>query len=219
MSLDVYASLADADTELRQFYCDMAAAEYELLADGVVNVDNEFQITVGQDAIDTPNEPSRWAPLRTARELMLLFVGKSYRFWPASPLYHLTAPVLDGDGNVTGLRASSEADITAWLANAAPQQSMRESADTDQVLCDPTAFDVPLSRIHVPLLSIAAAGGYGERANHSAAQVSSNDVTTRVVRQLPLEREAEDFGHADLLFAADAPTLVWQPLLAWLRAH
>jgi hypothetical protein len=44
-------------------------------------------------------------------------------------------------------------------------------------------------------------------------------VTTLVIRQLPAAREAEDFGHGDLLFANDAPTLAWQPLLSWLRQH
>jgi len=176
-------------------------------------------LTIGLRAINFPDLPSPWDETRTAREMMLWLVGQTYLFFPATPVYHLNAPVLDEAGNVTGLRVSSEADVARWLAGSAPHQSMRESADTDAVLCGDTSFDVPLSRIEIPLLSIAAAGGYGARANHSAAHVSSTDVQTTVIRQLPLEREAEDYGHADLLFAADAPALAWQPLLSWLRAH
>ena len=80
-------------------------------------------------------------------------------------------------------------------------------------------IDVPLSRIRVPLLLIAAAGGYGAHALFSTTQVSSSDVTALVIRRLPEDREAEDFGHADILFAHDAALLAWQPLLGWLRAH
>jgi hypothetical protein len=49
--------------------------------------------------------------------------------------------------------------------------------------------------------------------------VSSADVTALVARRLPPGREAEDVGHADLLFASDAPTLAWQPLATWLAAR
>jgi hypothetical protein len=68
-------------------------------------------------------------------------------------------------------------------------------------------------------LLVAAAGGYGDHALYSTTQVSSTDVTALVIRRLPVEREAEDFGHADLLFSPDAPALAWQPLLSWLRRH
>jgi hypothetical protein len=47
----------------------------------------------------------------------------------------------------------------------------------------------------------------------------STDVTTLVVRRLALDREAEDFGHADLLFGNEAPDLAWRPLAAWLLRH
>ena len=97
---------------------------------------------------------------------------------------------------------------------------MLESADTDAQTCgDAPVLDLPLSRIHVPLFLLGAAGGYGDHALYSTTQVGSSDVTTHVIRQLPPEREAEDFGHGDLLYATRADTLAWQPLLAWLTAH
>lgn len=219
VSLDVYASLAETETDLRAFYCQSAADEYQALADGFTNIYNVFQLTVGLHYLQDPTAPSPWDDVRNRREVMLWLTGQTYAFFPASPVYHLNGPVLDAAGTPTGLRFSSELDVANWLAASAPHQSMRESADTDAVLCGDTSFDVPLSRIRVPLLSIAAAGGYGERANHSAAQVSSSDVQTIVIRQLPAEREAEDYGHTDLLFASDAPARAWQPLLSWLRAH
>jgi len=202
------------------FLCEFARAEYDLLAAGEVDSPNDFQVTVGRLALSAPDDPSPFNPARTNRGVMLRFVGRTFGVFPAAPLYHLSAPVLDGT-NVTGLRLSSEDAVARWLAGAAPHQSMREAADTDALTCGdpPLPVDVPLSRIRVPLLLIAAAGGYGEHAVFSTTQVGSTDVTAMVIRQLPVEREAEDFGHADLLFAPDAVQLAWQPLLAWLRRH
>jgi hypothetical protein len=170
--------------------------------------------------LSAPDEPSPFNPARTNRGVMLRFVGRTFGAFPATPLYHLNAPVLDGT-NVTGLRLSSEDVVARWLAGSAPHESMREAADTDALTCGdaPLPVDVPPSRIRVPLLLIAAAGGYGDHAVFSTTQVSSTDVTAMVIRQLPVEREAEDFGHADLLFAPDAVPLAWQPLLAWLARH
>lgn len=218
--LDVYASLAPEDEALRQFFCASAAYEYDALAAGEVGVSNSFQIETGRRALAAPDEPSVLLPGWTNRAVMLLLLGQTYHFFPASPRYHLNAPVLDGH-TVTGLRDSSEVAAGEWLANAPPHQSMRESADTDALTCGdaPLPADVPLSRIEVPLLLIAAAGGYGDHALHSTTQVASTDVTTLVIRRLPVEREAEDFGHADLLLSPDAPALAWQPLLSWLRSH
>jgi pimeloyl-ACP methyl ester carboxylesterase len=215
--LDVYVSLSPADEDLRQTFCEFARAEYDLLAAGEVDSPNDFQVTVGRLALSAPDDPSPFNPARTNRGVMLRFVGRTFGVFPATPLYHLNAPVLDGT-NVTGLRLSSEDAVARWLAGAAPHQSMREAADTDALTCGdpPLPASVPLSRIRVPLLLIAAAGGYGEHAVFSTTQVGSTDVTAMVIRQLPVEREAEDFGHADLLFAPGAVSLAWQPLLAWL---
>ncbi len=220
--LDVYASLSPADEDIRQFYCTTAADEYALLADGWVDVPNTIQINLGRRALSAPDEPSPspFFPGLTNREAMLSLVGETFFFFPASPHYHLNAPIFDGP-LVVGLRESSEDVIGHWLAGAPPHQSMRESADTDALTCGdaPLPADVPLSRIRVPLFLIAAAGGYGDHALYSTTQVSSTDVTTLVIRQLPVEREAEDFGHADLLYSPSAPSLAWQPLLSWLQQH
>jgi hypothetical protein len=220
--LDVYASLSPADDDLRDLACDFAEYEYDSLADGYVDVPNEFQSTVGQLALAAPDDPSPYQifPGVTNRGMFLAFVGRTHRFFPATPLYHLNAPVFTA-GRVSALRLSSEEVVATWLAGATPHQSLRESADTDALVCDqaPLPASVALVHIRVPLLLIGAAGGYGDHALYSTTQVSSTDVTTHVIRQLPVEREAEDFGHADLLFAPDAPALAWQPLLAWLVQH
>src|SRR5262245_39964586 len=132
--LDVYVSLSPADEDLRQTFCEFARGEYELLAAGAVDSPNDFQVTVGRLALSAPDDPSPFNPARTNRGVMLRFVGRTFGVFPATPLYHLNAPVLDGT-NVTGLRLSSEDVVARWLAGAAPHQSMREAADTDALTC------------------------------------------------------------------------------------
>lgn len=218
VALDIYAAIAPADEELRLFACDLAAFEQDALAAGDVDVPNDFQYTLGRLALSDPDGPSPYFPGRTNRIAMVIFVGRTHFFFPVSPLYHLAAATYV-DGVVSGLRSSSEDHVARWLAGAAPHQSLRESAETDALLCGdgPPPVDLPLSDVRAPLLVIAAAGGYGAHALYTATQVGSTDVTTRVVRQLPPEREEEDIGHADLLFSPAAPALAWQPLLTWLR--
>ncbi len=220
--LDVYASLAPGDETERQMFCQLAAAEYDQLAAGEVDVPNQFFIETGELALTDPDGESPYAPFYpTNRDVLLSIAAETYFGFAPSPFYHLAGPMLGEDGLPTGLRYSTETRIATWFANAAPHQSLRESADTDALTCGegPLPVDVPLSRIRVPVLLIAAAGGYGERALHSTTQVSSTDVTTLVIRRRPAGEELEDYGHGDLLFASDAPRLVWQPLLDWLRAH
>jgi pimeloyl-ACP methyl ester carboxylesterase len=221
--LDVYVSLAPEDEDLRQFFCGIAVAEYQLIADGFIDGPNDLQIAFGRNALNAPDDPTPIPFLAglTNREAMLDFVGATYFYFPASPRYHLAGPFLDANFFAVGLRYSSEDDMMRWLAGSAPHQSMREQADTDAMTCGdaPLPADLPLSRIQVPLMLIAAAGGYGAHAVHSTTQVGSSDVTTLLIRLLPPGREGQDFGHADLLFSPDAPALAWQPLLSWLQSH
>jgi hypothetical protein len=40
-----------------------------------------------------------------------------------------------------------------------------------------------------------------------------------VVRRLDTVQEGEDFGHGDLLYAADAPVAAWKPPAQWIAKH
>ncbi|MFN0247378.1 MAG: hypothetical protein ACKV2T_10870 [Kofleriaceae bacterium] len=219
--LDVYVTPPPADEDIRQYFCDLAASEYATLDAGITDGPNDFIITSGRRALADPNGPSQFPGFKpTNRDMTLWIAGQTYEIFTPNPNYHLAGPTRDETGTPTGLRFSPETAIWQWFADAAPHQSIREQADSDAITCgDAPPVDVPLSRIRVPLLLIAAAGGYGDRAVFSTTQVSSTDVSTLVIRRLAPEQELEDFGHGDLLFASDAPALAWDPLLAWLRTH
>ena len=219
--IDMYYDLAPADADLRANACANASAERDLLAEGVTDSDNSFFIAVGQLDRSAPGAASPELDGFTNRGAMLFTVGLTYEFAPYTPLYHLIAPRLDADGNVTSLRETSEPAVSAWFAGAPPHQSMREAADLDGLWCGqpPLAVTAPLSNIHVPVFYLGAAGAFGDHGLYTTTQLGTSDVTTLVVHRFGAARQAEDFGHGDLLYATDAPTLAWSPLAAWLLHH
>jgi pimeloyl-ACP methyl ester carboxylesterase len=223
--LDVYLKTAPEDSDIRDFYCSIAPQEYELVAEGVTDSDNSLQIGLGANFLADPVAPTPFTdifpPGFTNRQAFLAIAARTFRFFPATPFYHLNAASFGADGRPAALTESDETVIADWFAGSPFHEAFLEAADTDSLVCDqpPFAADVPLSRIRVPLLLIAAAGGYGAHALYTTTLVSSTDVSTILIQRKPDDEIAEDFGHGDILFARDAPQLAWQPLLSWLRAH
>lgn len=218
--LDIWAEIAPNDEAARRSTCDTVTAEREQLAQGMVDVDNSYFINVGDLATRAPDQPSLDSMGMTNREVFLQTAAQTYEFFAPSAYYHLAAGELR-DGVVTSLRESPEAVIAQWFKHATPHQSLLESVDTDGMWCgDGLAPKGPaLADITAPLLLVTAAGGYGEHAVYSTTRVSSRDVSVLRIQRQSSEAVARDFGHADLLFATDAPELVWKPLAAWLRRH
>ncbi|MFE8602500.1 alpha/beta fold hydrolase [Archangium violaceum] len=217
-ALDIYYDLAPDDADLRALACANAAAERDALEQGVTDSSNSLFITAGQLARSLPDEPSPLFPSYTNRGVVLTLAGLTWWLAPYTPLYHLSAPSFDAEGNVSGLSESSEERVSAWFASAPPHQSMRETAEFDEIWCGTTPRP-ELAKIRVPLFYLGAAGGFGDHGLYSTTRVSSSDVTTLVVRRFGPERVAEDFGHGDLLYAEDAPALAWGPFAAWLLRH
>jgi hypothetical protein len=218
-ALDIYYDLSPDDADLRAYACSNATAEAAAVAQGTVDAPNSLFIEAGELDRSAPNDPSPiYGPPYTNREALLATVGSTYQFAPYTPLYHLAAPILDGDGNVIALRESTEDAVSAWFAAAPPHQSEREAADLDAIWCGKTARP-GLANIKVPLFYLGAAGAFGAHGLYSTRRVSSTDVTTLIVHRFGPARVAEDFGHGDILYATDAPSLAWTPLLDWLLAH
>jgi predicted esterase len=217
-ALDIYYDIAPEDADLRAFACANAAAERDALAQGVTDSSNSLFITAGQLARSAPDETSPLFPSYTNHGVLLTLAGLTWWLAPYTPVYHLSAPILDADGNVSAMSESSEDSVSAWFAGAPPHQSLREAADFDDIWCGASPRP-ELERIRVPLFYLGAAGGFGDHGLYSTTRVSSTDITTRVIRRFGPERVAEDFGHGDLLYAEDAPTLAWGPFAAWLLRH
>jgi hypothetical protein len=219
--IDIYAKIAPDDEEERLVACDNAVVERDLVEQGMVDSDNSaFIQPLGALAASAPADPSPFLAGYTNRDAMLVFVTQTYKLYAPKPKYHLAAGVLT-DGAPTGMRYASEALINDWLAHSPPHQALVESADRDALWCGTTPLPLAdhLADITVPLFYLGAAGGFGDHGLYTTTLVGSTDVTTHVVRRLAVESEPEDFGHADLLYADDAPALAWAPLEQWLLAH
>ena len=219
--IDYYGDFGPDEEDMRLLTCEFSAYEYELVANGVVDSPNGLQqlAVLARTAPDDPS-PLPFAAGLTNRGAMLAFAAQTYFFAPFAPFYHLNAPILDGDVAI-GLSETPEAAVMAWFEGATWHQAMLETADLDALLCgeDPLPVDARLSKIEVPLFYLGAAGGIGSLGLHATTSVSSTDVTALVVQRFTPERRAEDFGHADLLYANDAEALAWQPLATWLLHH
>lgn len=218
--IDIYAAIGPDDDALRQGACARRDEERTQLEAGAVDSDNGLFALMGELALTAPADPSPLLEGADNRDALLLFTAQTSLFYTPTPVYHLTGATF-ADGAPSALRYSPEAAIAGWFAGAPPYQALAEVADSDALWCGegPLPVDAPLEEIAVPIFYLGAAGGFGEHGVHSATLTASADVTTHVVRRLDASLEAEDFGHADLLHAEDAPALAWQPLADWILDH
>ncbi|HEX6900250.1 MAG TPA: hypothetical protein VF789_11075 [Thermoanaerobaculia bacterium] len=217
--------------QLKAFACQRQQNTEAILASGQAAADVGGLIALlGTLAATDPtgssilNGPPFNLPGYTNREAGLLVgeatFGLQGGLEPA-PFYHFTGGNFGADGKPTGLLYSNDADLFSFERGASPFQPNRELAEADAATCEQTdvAFDDHLGEITVPVLYIGAGGGFGEFGVYTTTLLGSADVTTHVVSLVPAEARIVDFGHADLFLANNAETLVWQPLLDWVRAH
>lgn len=218
--LDAYYRIGPDHEASRQAACARAGMDQWYLEAGYVESDNSVFTMLAQLSGDAPEDPSPIFGGYTNRGALLALVTQTHLLFDATPWYHLGAGVFDA-GSPTGLRYSPIERISDWFLQAAPFQATREVADYDAIWCGEAPLPVPdrLADIHVPVHAVAAAGGFGELARYTTTQLGSDDVTFSLVRGLPAGEEAEDYGHGDLLFAEDAPELVWEPLASWILDH
>ncbi|HBL29729.1 MAG TPA: hypothetical protein DD490_23075, partial [Acidobacteria bacterium] len=228
--VDTYAK---TDTEeFRQAACRRSAAQEAAQAAGQdQNASGALVQTISTLATVDPAGASPIFPGLTNHQAALLTGEATFIIFPPDqqpvPVYHFTggtfaaAPAPSGLPVPTGLLYSPETSFLALLAGAAPYQPTRQLADAERMICDEVdvPFDDHLDDVTNPVLYVGAGGGFGEYGVYSTTLLGSTDVTTRIVDLAPAEQRLFDFGHADLFLGTDAQTLVWQPILQWIRGH
>ncbi len=183
---------------------------------GEVDSDNTLFPLVADLAAAAPDEPSPIFDGYTNYQVLLALGAQTFAFYDPTPVYHLAAGA-DAAAIPSALLYTDEATFSDWLAGAAPHQALAEIVDSESQWCD---GGLPgLADIAVPVLHTAAAGGFGDYAAHTVAQVGATDVAMNTVRLLDPAQEIEDYGHADLLYGDAAPDLAWSTLCAWVLAH
>lgn len=219
--VDIY--LKTNDPVLRDRACQRAQASEAAIAAGNYAATSGALIeAIGNAAVSDPNGPSAVVPGFNNRQAGLFVGEETFALLGGLepvPFYHFTGGTFDAQGAPSGLLYSNEADLFHFEIAASPYQPNRELADADTATCDQVdvGFDDHLSRIKVPVLYIGAGGGFGEYGLYTLSLLGSTDVSTHIVSLAPVR--IADFGHADLFLANQAPSLVWQPILDWVRAH
>ena len=79
------------------------------------------------------------------------------------------------------------------------------------------SIDDHLSDISVPILYLGAIGAEGDEGYYTTSLTSSSDITTETIEAETPGKE--DYGHADLFVADNAPELVWDKLRDWIIKH
>jgi len=172
----------------------------------------------GYAALNFPDDPSPM-PGMTNREFFLQVVAVPGFY---GPVFHFWAGVFDENGVPVDLQYSLF-ESAAEYCEGVEFHWIPTTWWYDYSVCVCDVEDVPyddhLSAIDVPVLNVAAAGGWGAAEFYTSSLTASRDVTSLLVRLRPEGEEALDFGWADQLTAPEAPALVFQPVAEWLEAH
>jgi hypothetical protein len=135
--------------------------------------------------------------------------------------FHFVTARFDAAGTPTGLRYTTTSRWLRLMVQASPWESLGDFVDGEALYCGDVSvpFDDHLSDIRVPVLYLAAAGGFGTTGIYSTTLLASKDVKSLVIRLQPPGQESNDLGHVDLWYASNAAQLAWDPLTNWLRHH
>jgi hypothetical protein len=134
----------------------------------------------------------------------------------------LPTPVGPTKTNDDGFLIFLNPDLFLLIALATPSyQSVQEIMETEAMVSD--AIDVPyddhLSEIKIPVYYVGAGGGEGQYGKYILNLIGSTDKNSMIVQLYPSQYAVLDYGHADPLWADNAETLVWSPILNWISSR
>jgi hypothetical protein len=208
---------ADATAEA----CSDLPYRHQLIASGTYYYDNRSMWQMGQLASSDPNGTSPFGPPLTNFQFALVVATE-----PNDPVipWHFAGGYFDPSGMPYDLRFTEPRLWFDLLAhNEPPYSPVQLDVEGDAVQCGTPGRDARfadhLGDITVPILYMGAAGGFGPWGDYTTTLTASKDVTIHIVQVLSDAEQSEDYGHADLVAAKDAKTLVWQPILDWLKTH
>jgi hypothetical protein len=221
MPIDVPIRYAPGDTAFRAAVCN-SYAQSKLQYDAGFYSDDAGAGAKGAASLDIidPNGPSPIIPGLTNHQVVLVLMTQSYVLSDPVPWFHFGAGVF-ASGLPTDLQYTTYLYMRSWFEHAPAHQARLETLDGFALVCESPSlpFDDNLGLVTVPTFFMGAAGGFGSAGLYSTTLLGSSDVQTQVISLHPPADVTLDFGHADLVYANNAPTLVWQPLLSWIVTH
>jgi hypothetical protein len=212
------------DAAFRSESCTNAASSWGLLKSGNYSSNTGVVLTqIGTLGLSSPADPSPFDPSGTLNNYQFAIVAGASPNDALIP-WHFVGSYLGVDGIPYDLRFT---ETRVWLdllaKNEPPYYPVRQDYEQFSGWCGnhgaDVTWDVHLGDITVPILYVGAAGGFGHSGDYSPAVTASHDVTIHIVQLLSDAQRSEDYGHGDLVEASNAEILVWQPVLAWIKAH
>lgn len=170
-----------------------------------------------------PNEESPIIPGLTNWQAAMTVLSATYVTFqpptaPYTSFYHYNAGVFDENDTVVGLQFSNPDYLVDLTQKVPAYQSLGEIIDGEAILAgEDTPYDDHLANITVPVCYFGAGGGMGNEALYVLSLLGSKDITTKIISTSP-ERPL-DFGHADLLWAANAKDSVWKPIASCIKDY
>lgn len=200
------------NAEMRQFMCDYGTYIRDRYASGYYN-DDSIMRPAGELARDDPDGDSPMFPGMTNLQVAMYLGGGV--IYP--PTVHFLSGIMQDDFPV----AFRNVSIPAWidfLCSASPHEPALAGVDQAQQICDDAVpWDDHLGAVSVPIFYVGAQGGMGDLGLLTLSFLGSTDIQTMMVSTDP--DILLDFGHIDLFLGQNAPGLVWQPILEWIRSH
>ena len=210
--------LPPTDTSGRAAACNAETAHANALASGVNHIDGRPSMAVGVAARENPTGPSTNPQFNN---LQLALNAAASRTFPTAWPLHIAAVLFDAAGLPTDGRFTDTTLIVDALADQIPFRSRAIQRDFNGIPCGTRdyPYDDNLAHIVVPSLYVGVAGGYGVSGLHTNTLLGSRDKAAIFIQLLSSDQAVSDFGHIEAFTAAHARTLVWEPVLAWMKSH
>jgi hypothetical protein len=227
-ALNYETQLPASKRQIRGFICadmclktDDAAMRSAFVNDMGMYSSDEFAIPfqqIGNLARTDPTSDSPMFPGFTNLQVALWYA--SAQILGPDVATHYLAGFIDNDGMPTGFRLVTLPQWLDFLEAGIPYEPSIFEIDIDKLVGEvgDSPFDDHLGEIKVPILHLAAKGGFGPYGARGLAMLGSPDKTTKIV-QIGTGNSTTELGHIDLFIAPQAPSLAWDPMLKWLKAH
>lgn len=186
------------------------------LANGMFHQYIPFKL-VGQLAKTDPSGNSPVIPAFTNEQTALFFAAG--RIWGVVP-FHYMAGVFQNNFPVA-LQFVNNDQWFDFAESAVVYEPTKFFYDCHVLNTDyyDSTFDDFYAQIKIPILNVSPAGGFGALTQYAFTFIGSSDVEHHIPALYPPAQVALDFGHIDIFLANNAETVIWKPMLDWIKAH
>jgi len=199
----------------RQLACDISGRNRIDYENGAYFNSNNLIISLGEAALNAPNEPSTILPVPfpLTNYQAPLFIALNPR--PVTG-WHFLGGKLDIKNSIFETYHTEPQRWFSLLSSVPAGMPKLPGIELGEARCGEkeVSIDDHLKDITVPILYLGSTGAEGEEGYYTTTLTSSRDITTHTVRGSKPGKE--DYGHADLFMADNAPEMVWSKLEDWL---